>query len=64
MGGGIELLDAALRVPPWQPLYQLSGDEIRRMGLNNVDHLFGAEPNRIAAEARAGANLANAAPLP
>jgi hypothetical protein len=65
MGGGIELLDAALRVPPWQPLYQLSGDEIQRMGLNNVDHLFGAEPKGGAAAAvRAGATLANAAPSP
>jgi hypothetical protein len=40
MGGGIELLEAALRVPPWQPLYQLSGDEVLRMGLSNVDRLF------------------------
>jgi hypothetical protein len=64
MGGGIELLDAALRVPPWQPLYQLSGDEIQRMGLNNVDHLFGAEPKGVAAAVRAGATLANAAPAP
>jgi hypothetical protein len=65
MGGGIELLDAALRVPPWQPLYQLSGDEIQRMGLNNLDHLFGVEPKDVAAAAvRAGATLANAAPSP
>jgi ATP-dependent protease ClpP protease subunit len=64
MGGGIELLDAALRVPPWQPLYQLSSDEIQRMGLNNVDHLFGAEPKGVAASAVRGAALANAAPGP
>ena len=49
MGGGIELLEAALRVPPWQPLYQLSRDEILRMGLNNVDRLFDGTPAGVAA---------------
>jgi hypothetical protein len=64
MGGGIELLDAALRVPPWRPLYQLSRDEVQRMGLNNVDHLFGAEPKGVTTAAAHGAALANAAPAP
>jgi len=40
MGGDIEFLDTALRIPPWEPLYRLSQDEVRRMGLNNIDHLF------------------------
>jgi hypothetical protein len=40
MGGNIELLETALKVPPWEPLYRLSRDEIQRMGLNTVDHLF------------------------
>jgi hypothetical protein len=44
MGGGIELLEAALRVPPWQPLYQLSSEEILRMGLTNVDQPFDGTP--------------------
>jgi hypothetical protein len=64
MGGGIELLDAALHVPPWQPLYQLSSDEIQRMGLNNVDHLFDGVTKGVAANAVRGAALANAAPAP
>jgi len=62
MGGGIELLEAALRVPPWRPLYQLSRDEIGRTSLNNVDHLFDAEREGVAA-AR-GATLATAQPVP
>jgi hypothetical protein len=62
MGGGIELLEAALRVPPWQPLYQLSRDEIRRMGLNNVDHLFEGSPAGVATTAAIGASVANAPP--
>jgi hypothetical protein len=60
MGGGIELLEAALRVPPWQPLYQLSSDEIVRMGLNNVDHLFDGPPAGVATTAALGAAVANA----
>ena len=30
MGGSGELLETALRVPPWEPLYRLSADELRR----------------------------------
>jgi hypothetical protein len=59
MGGGIELLEAALRVPPWQPLYQLSGDEIQRMRLNNIDHLFDSKHDGVATAAL-GATVASA----
>jgi len=62
MGGGIELLEAALRVPPWQPLYQLSRDEIQRVGLNNVDHLFRAKPDGVATNAALAATAVNAPP--
>jgi hypothetical protein len=55
MGGGIELLEAALRVPPWQPLYRLSNDEIQRIGLNNVDRLFDGSPEGIATTTAANA---------
>jgi hypothetical protein len=40
MGGGVELLETALRIPPWEPLYRLSADELQRMKLNTVDTLF------------------------
>ncbi len=59
MGGGIELLDAALRVPPWQPLHQLSGDEIRQARLNNVDHLFDGSHEGVAGTAALAATSAN-----
>jgi hypothetical protein len=62
MGGGIELLEAALRVPPWQPLYQLSGDEIQRTRLNNVDHLFDGSRDGVATTAALGATAANVRP--
>jgi hypothetical protein len=62
MGGGIELLEAALRVPPWQPLYQLSRGEIQRSGLNNVDHLFDGPLEGVATAAVLGATAAIAPP--
>jgi hypothetical protein len=40
MGGGIELVEAALRVPPWEPMHELSGEEIHRMRLVTIDRLF------------------------
>jgi hypothetical protein len=40
MGGGVELLETALRVPPWEPLYRLSPDELKRMRLTTIDGLF------------------------
>lgn len=62
MGGGIGLLETALRVPPWQPLYQLSSDEIQRMGISNVDHLFDGPLKAVATTAALGASAANAPP--
>jgi hypothetical protein len=40
MGGSGELLETALRIPPWEPLYRLSPDELQRMKLSTVDVLF------------------------
>lgn len=40
MGGSGELLETALRIPPWEPLYRLSTDELQRMKLSTVDALF------------------------
>ena len=44
MGGGIELLERALQVPPWEPLYLLSAAEIERMRLSTVEGLFAEAP--------------------
>lgn len=40
MGGGMELLETALKIPPWEPLRLLTRDELRRAQLHTVDHLF------------------------
>lgn len=37
MGGAIELLDLALRIPPWEPMHQLTVAEMRRVHLDNAD---------------------------
>jgi hypothetical protein len=43
MGGGIELIEAALLVPPGEPMYSLTRDEISRMRLTTLDRLFSEE---------------------
>ena len=40
MGGSMELIETALRVPPWEPMHRLSIDELRRMRITTVEHLF------------------------
>jgi hypothetical protein len=39
MDGNIDLLELALRIPPWEPMRGLSVSELRRMGLSNSDEL-------------------------
>jgi hypothetical protein len=48
MGGDIELLERALQVPPWEPLYLLSAAELERMRLSTVAGLFNETPQRVA----------------
>jgi hypothetical protein len=48
MGGGIDLLETALRVPPWEPLYRLSREELDRMRLNTVETLFAYDAPEVA----------------
>jgi hypothetical protein len=45
MGGGIELIEAALRVPPWEPMHRLSPSELRSMRVTTVDYLFESAPS-------------------
>src|SRR5262249_25367575 len=40
MGGSMEVIENALRVPPWEPMYRLNADELRRMKITTVDQLF------------------------
>jgi hypothetical protein len=52
MGGGIDLLELALRIPPWEPMRQLSRKELR--GLKIVT---AGDPS---AEASSGASMSSA----
>jgi hypothetical protein len=49
MGGGIELLETALRVPPWEPLYALAPDEIHRLRLTTLVRLSDQDIGPVAA---------------
>jgi hypothetical protein len=40
MGVSIELVEAAARVPPWEPLYQLTRDELRRFAVSTDEPSF------------------------
>jgi len=44
MGGGAELLDVALRVPPWEPMRLLSRDELRRTRLDTSQERVSPAP--------------------
>ncbi|HWL73753.1 MAG TPA: hypothetical protein VNQ74_07780, partial [Burkholderiaceae bacterium] len=48
MGGAIELLETALRVPPWKPMYALAPDEIHRMRLTTLESLFDEDITPVA----------------
>ena len=44
MGGGGELLEIALRIPPWEPMRMLSRDELRRTRLDTSQDSIGQTP--------------------
>jgi hypothetical protein len=48
MGGAIDLLEVALRVPPWEPLYRLSREELERMRLSTVERPFAQDIRALA----------------
>jgi hypothetical protein len=51
MGGGADLLETALQVPPWEPMYRLSPEEMRRMGLSTLDGLVAVKSEPPSANA-------------
>jgi hypothetical protein len=59
MGGGAELLEVALRIPPWEPMRMLSRDELRRTRLDTSQ-----DRTQVAATpASSGANVPVAVPV-
>lgn len=55
MGGSIDLLDLALRIPPWEPMHALTADELRLAQLSTDEPLppVAAAPAAIATSAAA-----------
>lgn len=58
MGGALELLETALRIPPWEPLYALAADEVLRMRLTTLDRLSDGDVPPIAAQPNSASTVA------
>jgi hypothetical protein len=39
MDGSMELLELALRIPPWEPMHRLTGPEVRSMRIDTNANL-------------------------
>jgi hypothetical protein len=61
MGGGVDLLEIALKIPPWEPMRLLSRDELRTM---KVETTAGDGPEVNSGTAATSAALANGARAP
>jgi len=55
MGGGIDLLEIALKIPPWEPMRQLSRDELRNMKVVTA----GEYPDTTSSVSVSSASLSN-----
>lgn len=62
MGGGVELLEVSLRIPPWEPMRSLTRDEIRRMRLDTADVADARSPQPAAAASPVLPAATNSAP--
>jgi hypothetical protein len=60
MGGGVDLLEIALKIPPWEPMRMLSRDELRTMKVLTA----GDAPEVSSGAATNSASLANGARAP
>jgi hypothetical protein len=60
MGGGVDLLEIALKIPPWEPMRMLSRDELRNMKVETA----GDAPEVNSGTAASSATLANGARAP
>jgi hypothetical protein len=58
MGGSMELIETALRVPPWEPMHRLDAEELRRLHVTTVDTLFEQDGPAPAAAATTASNNA------
>jgi hypothetical protein len=64
MGGGVDLLEVSLRIPPWEPMRTLTRNELRRMRLDITETAQAPAPPQPAASAAPQASEASGAPAP
>lgn len=64
MGGGAELLEVALRIPPWEPMRMLSRDELLRTRLDTSQDRIGQMPVAPASSSSSSGTDAPAAVAP
>ncbi len=62
MGASIDLLDLALRIPPWEPLHTMTRDEILRTKLTTEDVIAPPIPTPVAASPSLPATVAVSPP--
>jgi hypothetical protein len=62
MGASIDLLDLALRIPPWEPLHTMTRDEILRTKLTTDDVIAPPIPAPVAASPSAPSTVAVSPP--
>lgn len=62
MGASIDLLDLALRIPPWEPLHTMTRDEILRTKLTTDDTIAPPIPAPVAASPSLPATVAVSPP--
>ena len=49
MGGPADLLELALRIPPWEPMHALTRAELRQMGFESLDNSPAPAPDPVVA---------------
>ena len=60
MGASIDLLDLALRIPPWEPMHALTRDELRRTRLDDRgNRRAGGDRSNVIARTGNATHIAN-----
>jgi hypothetical protein len=63
MGGGADLIDLALRIPPWEPMHALTREELRRANLDMSAQPAEAASSAVAAPVAVSVTTERAAPV-
>ncbi|HWM83201.1 MAG TPA: hypothetical protein VNQ56_14170 [Pseudolabrys sp.] len=64
MGASPEVLDLALRIPPWEPMHRLSRDELRRLRVVTTDRPFDGPAQPLVAHAASSKQTTSVQAIP